>query len=113
MADQPRGALCPECGTALDTRKDDPIAERNSSFAIGLMVSAIGLMPFVGSLALFFAVLAHYRVRKQHTLTAEYRVSADTKRKRVVVRWLTYAWACEILIMLVISHYWPNAFNWW
>lgn len=112
MTDQPRGALCPECGTPLDTRKDDPIGDRYSTLAIGFLATAILLMPFVGSLSILFVVISQFQVTKRHSLVNEYRVSMKTMRNRQIVRILLFVWAVEIAFMLSVTIYYPDAFNW-
>lgn len=113
LSDRVRGDHCPECNTPLDTRENDPVADRNSSIAVVLMGSALLLMPVLAFIAVILMVLAHFRVLKRHSLMNEYRISAKARRNRKLVRWLTIAWAIEILLMLVISHFDPDAFNWW
>lgn len=77
------------------------------------MVLALLLTPVLAFFAVLFMVIAHFRVLKRHSLVNEYRISASARRNRKLVRWLTIAWVAEVLLMLVIAHFHPNAFNWW
>ena len=113
MPDRRRGDHCPECNTPLDIRKDDPVADRYSTLSVGFSGTAIVLMPFVGSLAFLFMIIAQFQVAKRHSLIEEYRISITTRRNRKIVRWFTFGWLFEMLAMLIISVDYPDAFNWW
>ena len=76
-------------------------------------MTALLLMPFVGSLAVLFIVISQFQVTKRHSLVNEYRISIKTKRNRVLAKYLLFAWVVEIAFMLFISVYYPDAFNWW
>jgi hypothetical protein len=113
MPDRRHGDHCPECNTPLDTRKDDPVADRFTTLAVGFSGTAIVVMPFVGSLAFLLMIIAQFQVAKRHSLIEQYRVSIKTRRNRTLVRWFTIGWLFEMLAMLIISVYNPDAFNWW
>lgn len=70
-------------------------------------------MPFVGSLSILFVVISQFQVTKRHSLVNEYRVSMKTMRNRQIVGILLFVWAVEIVFMLSVTIYYPDAFNWW
>jgi hypothetical protein len=113
MHDRSEGEPCPECATPLDIRLDDPVAERKTIIALGLIIGTMILMPVIGSLAVLFAILASFQVNRHHSLINLYRPSYRTRKRRKLVRILIFAWVAEIFVMLAISQYWPGAFNWW
>jgi hypothetical protein len=113
MSDRSKGDPCPECGTALDIRFDDPVAERRTILALGFIIGTLILMPIIGSLAVLLGIIASYQSQRHHTLIDLYRPSYRTRKRRRLIRTLIYAWVLEIFAMLAISQYWPGALNWW
>lgn len=76
-------------------------------------MTALLLMPFLGSMALLFIVISQFQLTKRHSLVNEYRISIKARRDRVLARYLLLAWAAEVAFMLLVSAYSPDAFNWW
>ncbi len=113
MHDRQAGDPCPECNTALDSRKDDPVAERKSRIGTGFMIAAILLTPIFGFFATLFVGIAHYQYHQSHSLTSIYRISYSTRKRRKRFKLLFYCWIGEVVTMILILLYWPNAFNWW
>jgi hypothetical protein len=113
MHDRQGGDPCPECNTPLDIRKDDPVANRKTLISLIVMILAIVVMPFAGTLSALLTLYAHHTVRKRHSLISEYRQSSKTRSRRRLIQYLTYIWFILIIIMLIVEQSWPGVFNWW
>ncbi len=113
MSDRAKGDPCPECSIQLDTRINDPVAERKTIIALSFIIGAIVLMPIIGSLAVLLAVIASHQHQRHHSLIKLYRPSYRTRRRKRLIRILILVWVAEIFAMLAISQYWPALLNWW
>ncbi len=113
MHDRIKGEPCPECNTALDTRKDDPVADYKSRVGLAFIVIALISMPLIGMVSLLFVGFAQYKYLQEHSLRATYRASYATRKRRRLIKWLCIAWVGEVLVLMLIARYWPPLFPLW
>ncbi|MBL4697518.1 MAG: hypothetical protein JKX70_01655 [Phycisphaerales bacterium] len=113
MHDRIKGDPCPECNTALDTRRDDPVAVYKSRVGLAWVVASLLLLPFIGLISLLFVGLAQYKYLQHHSLTATYRASYATRKRRKLIKRLFLLWIGEALLLLLIARYWPPLFPLW
>ncbi len=113
MDDRNESDPCPECGTALDVRPNDPIAGKRSRLAIGFMISAIILLPLIGSLSILFALISNYLRSFTKPQSEHVRFSYRTRKRMKLIMLLNLLWLAEIVVFLYVMEYWPGILSWW
>ena len=103
--------LCPECGSALDTRPDDDRYIQACFISKVLLGWAIVLQIILPPVALLLAVGAAFQLAKRHD-SSQYRLSYRARRDRKHANYLAYIWFGVFVAMVVSSELWPNWHFW-
>ena len=106
MRDRAKGDRCPECNTPLDIRKDDPVAEYKSRVGLVCVLISLALLPAIGFGSLLFLGFGLYKHLQRHSLTATYRASYTTIRRRKMVKLLCWVWVGEAVAIGLIASVW-------
>lgn len=113
MHDRKQDDPCPECSTQFDPRPD--AYTKRWKLVVPLVLSTIGIlvMPFTAIFAFIFVIPSFLMVNAHKRISHEYRTPLwamkSLNQNQMVIR-IAFA---EFVAMLVISSFWPNAFNWW
>ena len=82
---------------------------------VPLVLSIIGIlvMPFTAIFAFIFVIPSFLIVQAHKRITHEYRTPLWAMKSLNQNQMLIRIAFAEFVAMLVISSFWPNAFNWW
>ena len=113
MHDRDENDLCPECGTLLDTKRDDTFANHRSLIVQASLFLGIVLMPLSLGYGVAFMIGglgANHNLRKKRP---EYRLLSTTGNRIKRIQILICVILIEFIALMTIDSNWPSLLFWW